>query len=53
MLQHKRQSVVEHSVALSRTLQKAMEDITTLVNEKAETSSLQEVMADIYHFSSE
>ena len=47
MPEHKRQSVVEHCVALSTTLQKAMEDITTLENEKAEMSSLQKVMADI------
>ena len=47
MSEHKRQSVAEHCVALSTTLQKAMEDITTLENEKAETSSLQKVMADI------
>ena len=30
MPEHKRQSVAEHSVALSTTLQRAMEDITTL-----------------------
>ena len=37
----KRQSVVEHSVALSTTLQKAMADITSLESRKADIISLQ------------
>ena len=47
MPEHKRQSVVEHSVALSRILQKTMAEIATLEKEKAETSSLQGAMSHI------
>ena len=47
MSEHERQSVAEHSVALSRTLQKAMADITTLQGEMQahitqKTSAMQE-----------
>ena len=53
MSDHKRQSVAEHSVLLSATLQKAMAQIATLQNEKADVTSLQGAMGDITTLQSE
>ena len=53
MSDHKREGVAEHSLLLSTTLQKAMADITSLQNEKADVTSLQRARTDITTLQSE